>query len=665
MPKTPSRAAFLAALAISSPALRAEITLAPLFQDGAVLQRDKAAPVWGKATPGKEVTITFAGQTKTATADTGGRWIVSLDPLSASAEGRTLSATEAGLPAKEVKDILVGEVWLCSGQSNMEWTISSTTAENQAVAAKGPVPSMRLFQVPKLVSNKRQETVKAKWVPATPDTAKSFSAVGYFFGKMLAEELKVPVGMIHSSWGGSRIEPWWADEGLAETPELAGLYKTRITKQPGFPEYDLPFKNHVTAVRAWTEEAEKAIAAGQPVPDMPPAPELLKAGSGAETGTYQAMIHPLVPYALRGFLWYQGESNSYEGMDYVAKQKALLAGWRKQFRAPDAPFLYVQIAPYFYNEGSKENIPKFWCAQQAFLKVPHSGMAVTNDIGNPKDIHPKEKMEVARRLFLWAMADTYGKKDTVYSGPLFKGYKVTEKGIEINFDHTGGGLASRDGKPLSWFEIAGADNQFKPATATISADGKTLLVTSPDVAKPDRVRYAWDQIAEPNLMNKEGLPAGAFHTHWPVDPTLGDNLLKGKPHVSSHPNTYGWDGGLTDGTWGNGNPACYATDPSPTFPKTATIDMGSVKEIQTIVYGTPLAGATKTVAVSISEDGQNFTEVGRNDFPPKKASRAEARFAPKKARYVRVSFIANHPPQDDFGNTFAFLSEVEAYGPQK
>ena len=650
---------------LSTSAVQAEITLAPLFQDGAVLQREKPAPVWGKATPGKAVTVTFAGQTKKVTADASGRWMAALDPLSTNAEGRPLNVTEEGLPAKEVKNVLVGEVWLGSGQSNMEWNVGSTTPENKAVAAKGPVPLLRLFQVPKKVSNKRQETVDAKWVEATSQTAPGFSAVGYFFGKFLAEELNVPVGIIHSSWGGSRIEPWWADEGLKEVPELAGLYEQRIKKQPGFLEYDNAFKKYVTDVRTWSETAQKALDGGFPVPDMPAGPELLKAGSGAETGTYQAMIHPLVPYALRGFLWYQGESNSGEGMAYTLKQQALLAGWRKQFRAPEAPFLFVQLAPYFYNTGTEHVIPQFWMAQQAFLKVPHSGMAVTNDIGNPKDIHPKEKMEVARRLFLWAMADTYGKRGTVYSGPLYKGYKVTDKGIEISFDHTGGGLATRDGKAPTLFEIAGADAQFQPAEATISTDGKMLLVSSPNVAKPDRVRFAWSQVAAPNLMNKEGLPAGAFNTHWPVDPSLGTNLLKGKPHKSSHPNTYGWDLGLTDGNWGTHAPTAYATDASDTFPKTVTADLGDVRDIQAIIYGTPSIGATKTVAVSVSEGGKDFTEVDRHDFPAKKAAKAEARFAPKKARYIRATFIANHAAQDDFGNTFAFLSEIEAYGPVK
>lgn len=653
--------AFVALLCVST--AQAEISLAPLFQDGAVLQREKPVPVWGKASPGKEVTVSFAGQTKKATADAIGRWQVVLDPLTTSLEGRSLGVTETGLPTKEVKNVLVGEVWLGSGQSNMEWTVNKTTPANKAVAEKGPVPLLRLFQVPRVVNNKRQDTLNAKWTEADPQSSASFSAVGYFFGKFLTEELKVPVGIIHSSWGGSRIEPWWADEGLKDIPELANLYRERVKKQPGFPEYDQAFKTYVDAVNVWSANAKKALDGGFPVADMPTAPELLKVGSSAETGTYQAMIHPLVPYALRGFLWYQGESNSTEGMDYVAKQEALLAGWRKQFQAPDAPFLYVQIAPFFYNKDAEELVPRFWWAQQAFLKVPHSGMAVTNDIGNTKDIHPTEKMEVARRLFLWAMADTYGKKNIVYSGPLFKSYKVTPNGIEISFDHTGGGLATRDGKAPTLFEIAGQDSQFQPADATISADGKTILVSSAKVEKPDRVRFAWSQSAEPNLINKEGLPAGAFYTHYPIDPTLGINLLKGKPHVSSHPNPHGWDKGLTDGVWGTRAPTAYATDASEKFPKTATIDMGSVQDVQAIVYGTPSIGATKTVAVSISEDGQNFTEVGRHDFPTKKAAQAEARFAPRKARYIRASFIGNHPVQDEFVNTFGFLSEIEAYGP--
>jgi sialate O-acetylesterase len=643
--------------------LAAEVTLAPLFQDGAVLQRDATVPVWGQASGSGRVSVSFGGQTKTTIADAAGRWLVELDKMPASAEGRTLAVIETGSPAVEVKDVLVGEVWLGSGQSNMQWSIAQTRKEDQELAASGPVPLLRLFDVPRVLNHARQETVNAKWTPATPETARGFSAVGYFFGRELAGELKVPVGIIHSSWGGSRIEPWWAEEGLEGIPDLAETRKNRLAKSPGFPEYDKAFRKFVSDIGAWSAAAATALDKQQPVPAMPNPPAKLALGHAAETGTYQAMIHPLVPYALRGFLWYQGESNNGEGMLYTTKKRALIEGWRKQFRAPQAPFLFVQLAPYNYGDNRKFDLPGIWAAQQETLKIPHTGMAVINDIGNVSDIHPNNKSEVARRLALWAFADTYGKPGIVKSGPLFSGYKVTAEGISVSFDHTGGGLATRDGAAPKWFEIAGPDGVYQPADAKFSADGKSILLTSSAVAKPDRARFAWSQVAEPNLMNKEGLPAGAFNTHWPVDPTLGKKVSGGKPHVSSHPNPYDWNGGVTDGTWGNNSQNCYATDQSPTFPKTVTVDLGSVRTLHAVLYGTPDVGATKTVAVSISEDGKTFTEVGRTDFPPKQATRAEARFKPSKARYVRATFLENHPAQDHYGAGFSFLSELEAYEP--
>lgn len=517
---------WMALLLLVQPAA-AEVTLAPLFQDGGVLQRDKAVPVWGRATAGKAVTVSFAGQIQTTTADAGGKWQISLLPMPASADGRTLGVTEAGLPPVEIKGLVVGEVWLASGQSNMQWKVSQARPKDQAVAAEGPVPLMRFFDVPRVLNHTRQETVNAKWSPATPETARQFSAVGYFFGKQLAEELKVPIGIIHSSWGGSRIEPWWAEEGLPGVEALAETRTRRLAGSPGFPEYDKPFRSHVSVIREWADQAAKALDTGAPAPAMPQGPELLKLGHNAETGTYQAMIHPLVPYALRGFLWYQGESNNGEGMLYFEKKKALIAGWRKQFGAAEAPFLFVQLAPFGYGADRAEGLPGIWLAQQETLKIPHTGMAVTNDIGNLKDIHPNNKSDVGRRLALWAMADTYGKTELVKSGPLFAEAKVTAAGIAIRFDHGGGGLTTRDGKPPTWFEVAGGDGTFHPAEAKISADGKSLMLTSSKVPKPDRARFAWSQLAEPNLMNREGLPAAAFNTHWPVDPTTGRNVTNG------------------------------------------------------------------------------------------------------------------------------------------
>ena len=657
-----SEIAVLGLLMLAQPTA-AEVSLAPLFRDGGVLQREKPVPVWGHAAAGKSVTVTFGGQTKTTAADASGRWQISLAPMPANAEARTMNVIESGSNAIKVNDLLVGEVWIGSGQSNMEFLVRQTRQEDQAAAAAGPVPLMRLFTVPRELSNVRQETMKGRWSLATPETAKDFSAVAYFFGKKLAEELNVPVGMIDSSWGGSRIEPWWAEEGLAGIEDLAEMKNRRLARSPGFSEYDKPFRRYVDSVRSWTDGAAKALDAGFLAPDMPAAPELLKVGHTADVGLYQAMIHPLVPYALRGFLWYQGESNNGEGMLYTSKMQALIAGWRNQFKAADAPFLFVQLAPYNYGETRTTDLPGIWWAQQEALKISHTGMAVTNDIGDVQDIHPTNKGEIARRLALWALADTYGRTDLVKSGPLFAKYKVTESGIAIGFNHTGSGLTTRDGKPPTLFEIAGIDGNYLPAEAEITADGKTLFLTHPSIAKPDRARFAWSQIAEPNLMNKEGLPAGAFNTHWPVDPTLGHKVSGGKSFESSHPNTHGWNAGVTDGNWGSSPPNCYATDDIPTFPKTVTVDLGSVREIHAIGYGTPEVGSTKTIAVSISEDGKNFTEVGRNEFPAKKATGARARFQPTTARFVRATFVDHYSQQDKFSENFGFLSELEAYAP--
>lgn len=493
--------------------LAAEISLAPLFQDGAVLQRDMPVPVWGRANPGSKVTVGFAGQKETTTADSGGAWMISLRPMTASREGREMTVSATDQANAIIKEIWVGEIWLASGQSNMQWSVAQARKEDQDEAAAGPVPGLRLFQVPRTLSPVRQESVDAKWSDATPESARSFSAVGYFFGKILAKELNVPIGIIHSSWGGSRIEPWWAEEGLEGISELGELRKRRLERSPGFQPFDTAFAGYLDATERWLESTRKAMKLGLVRPEAPKAPEMLKLGHNQETGTYQAMIHPLVPYALRGMLWYQGESNNGEGMQYTAKMRALIAGWRKQFRVAEAPFLFVQLAPYQYGANLADHaLPEIWAAQQAALTIPHTGMAVTNDIGAPANIHPGNKSEVARRLSLWALADTYGRKDLVKSGPLFTDAVFRDGRVQVKFDHTGSGLKTRDGKTPSHFEIAGDDGNFRPAVAEISADGTSLSLLSQEVPDPKQARFAWSQVAEPNLMNAEGLPAGAFHT---------------------------------------------------------------------------------------------------------------------------------------------------------
>lgn len=498
-------------LCVSYGTLNAELVLAPLFQDGAVIQRDKSVPVWGRGTPGKTVRVDFAGQNKSGQVDKAGRWAVMLDAIPGNAKPQSMTIRE-GEERREIRDLLVGEVWLASGQSNMEWPIAKSRSEDQEIAKTRDIPLLRLFQVQHGLSHSRKETLKGTWRNARADNLADYSAVAYFFGRNLVEKLDVPVGVIQSAWGGSRIEPWWAEEGLDGLPELAEVAIQRLAKSPGFSAYDEAYRKFISEVDAWTLRATEALDRGEHPLNMPKEPGLLKLGHNGETGTYQAMIHPLVPYALRGFLWYQGESNNGEGMAYTSKMEALIRGWRHQFGAADAPFLYVQLAPYRYPQKKPDDLPRIWMAQQAALRIPNTGMVVTNDIGNPKDIHPVNKSEVGRRLAVLALADTYGIPDLVKSGPLFHKYQVTGNELVIHFTGTGTGLATRGGGTPDHFEIAGADGVYHPAKAEIAIDGKSLRLSSDKVPLPQHARFAWNDTAEPNLMNKEALPAAAFAT---------------------------------------------------------------------------------------------------------------------------------------------------------
>jgi sialate O-acetylesterase len=497
------------------PLMGADLLLAPLFQDGAVLQRDRDIPVWGKASPNAEVTVSFAGQRIITQAGPDGRWLVHLPSQSANAVPQEMTISSSG-EILTIKNILIGEVWLASGQSNMGWRINQSRREDQDMATQGPVPSLRIFTVPRELHHAPQFSVGGNWQPATPDTVPQFTAVGYFFGRNLVENLGVPVGIINSSWGGSKIEPWWDEEGLDGIGELTKIREERRPMVYGTPEYRSKVREYAIAMSAWSKQALTALDAGQDAPLAPGAPPpLLSLGRDKETGLYQAMIHPLAPYAIRGFVWYQGEGNVADGMLYAAKKRALIQGWRKRFQSPDAPFFFVQIAPYNYGKARPDQLPQFWVAQQKTLAIPNTGMVVTLDIGNVRDIHPRNKSEVGRRLALWALADTYGLTEMVKSGPLYLTHRVADDTIVVEFEHLGSGLATRDDKSPSHFEIAGSDGKFKPAITEISEDGRTIILRSAEVTSPQQARFAWHKTAEPNLMNREGLPAAAFHTHWP------------------------------------------------------------------------------------------------------------------------------------------------------
>lgn len=655
--KTSRLLPFISLLGLCSVPALAEVKLPALFTDGAVLQRDREVAIWGWAAPGKEVTVTFGAQKKQATAAADGSWLVKLAAMPASAEGREIRAAETGGNEVVVKDVLVGEVWVASGQSNMEWNVGGSREEDKASASSTPLPLVRMIAVPKKVTHARQQDFQGKWLPALPEHVMGFSAVGYFFARNIHEQVKVPVGIINSSWGGTRIDPWLAEEGFSQVPELAEMAQQRAEQLPGQAAYETKFTAHLKATRDWCDAAEAAAKSQAPVPPQPATLALLPLQS--QTGMYQAMIHPLRNYGVKGFLWYQGESNNGEGMLYFQKMKVLINGWRQQFGVADAPFLFVQLAPFTY--GSKA-LPEIWTAQQSALKVPHTGMAVINDIGNVKDIHPRNKSEVGRRLALWALDRTYGIKQKAVSGPLYQSYKIEGNRIVLSFEHLGSGLATRDGAAPTLFEIAGTDGTFYPATAQISADGTTVALTAAQVEKPFQARFAWAETAEPNLINKEGLPAGAFHTHWPEDPTVGKNLSRGKAFVSSHENQHGWNTGVTDGAYGDAAPQAYATSEAEGFPKHVTVDLGAIEQVALIRFGVPKVGSTKTIAISVSSDGKTFEEVGRHDFAPLTNARTDLRIDAKPVRFVRATFVANHEKQQDgFSLNFGFLSELEAF----
>lgn len=492
-------------LAFALPALaHAEVRVPAVIGSHMVLQREMPLPIWGWGAPGEKVTITLGDKTESTTTGEDGKWQVKLPAMKSG--GGPLTLRIVGSNTIELTDILIGEVWVGSGQSNMQWNVKQSANPDKEIAA-GNYPKIRLFFVPLVPSGTPAPDVQSKWNVCSPETVGDFSAVAYFFGRELHKSLDVPVGMIATSWGGTRIEPWIPPVGFkSQQPALKAEFDSVQATRMG---YQKTLRLSADILKPWLASAEKAIAAGKEIPDPPPLPNHPLNSSGAPTGLYNGMIHPIVPFAIRGALWYQGESNRGQGMHYHDLMKGLISGWRTVWNEGDFPFLYVQLAPYRYG-GSATQLPEIWEAQTATLSVPNTGMAVTTDIGNVNDIHPANKQEVGRRLSLWALAKTYGKEDIVYSGPQYESMSVDLEEITLKFKYAEGGLASRDHEALTWFSIAGDDKKFVPATATISGD--TVVVQSPQVSAPVAVRFAWHQLAEPNLVNKAGLPAIPFRT---------------------------------------------------------------------------------------------------------------------------------------------------------
>ena len=481
---------------------QADVKLPNVIGSNMVLQRDLEVPIWGKADPAEKVTVTIAGQTVSGEADAKGRWSVKLAKLK---DEGPHEMTVTGKNEIKLSNILVGEVWVGSGQSNMQMAVQqSVNGGDEVKAAKHP--KIRLFLVPLVPSGTPADDVNARWVECSPETVPGFSAVLYFFGREIHQQVKAPVGLIATSWGGTWIEPWIPPAGFAAVPELQGELDGL---NAALKNYDQQLKWEIPALEDWVAKAKAAQLAGEDVPPLPYVPGHPLNSHLAATGLYNGMVHGIVPFGIRGALWYQGESNRGKRMHYNDLMKGLIAGWRKVWGQGDFQFLFVQLAPFNYGNDPNHELAHIWEAQAATLKVPNTGMAVITDIATVNDIHPPNKQDVGKRLALWALAQTYGQKDVVYSGPLYDSMSDDLENAVIKFKHSAG-LKSRDGKPLTWFTIAGADKKFYKANAEIKGD--TVIVSSPDVAKPVAVRFGWHQLAEPNLVNKADLPASPFRT---------------------------------------------------------------------------------------------------------------------------------------------------------
>lgn len=480
-----------------------KLSLGSLFTDHAVLQRDTTVPVWGKAAPGTKVTVDFAGQEKQAVADDKGRWSIALDPLAASAEGRTLTVKADSSDAPlTLADILVGEVWVCSGQSNMGFGLSGSVNGPEAIAAAGDA-QLRLFNAHATAVDEPQETIGGAWAVDSPQSTPSFSAVAYFFGLELRKHVKVPVGLIKSAVGGTVAEAWTPRADLEANPTLKPLLDRQTALVAAAPQALEAYKKNEPELLAKYEEAvAKAKAAKLPLPRKPQFADPEK-NANRPFGLYNGSIAPLQPYAIRGAIWYQGESNSSRGKEYQILFPAMIAGWRKAWGRGDFPFLFVQITPH------SAMSPEVREAQRVTVETtPNTAMAVTVDVGDARDIHPKQKQPIGVRLGMAARALAYG-ESVEYSGPTYDSIAVQGNVAKLKFKHLGGGLVAKDGE-LRGFTIAGADGMFAPAKATI--DGDSIVVLSESVAEPVMVRYGWSNVPDVNLWNKAGLPASPFQT---------------------------------------------------------------------------------------------------------------------------------------------------------
>jgi sialate O-acetylesterase len=501
----------------------AEVRLPRLFSDHAVLQRDKPLPVWGWAERGETVTVELGRERAQGVANEQGRWQVVLRAQPASSEPLTLRVT--GRQAVEVRDVLLGDVWLCGGQSNMEFPLGACDARADIEEANFPL--IRHFGVGYHFAQAPQADVEGAWQVCTPQSVPGFSAVGYYFARRVQQQTGVPIGLLRSCVGGTNIECWMSQETLLTTPALEPFAKQM---RESLSLYQKELTAALPAIEAWSVLARRAADAGGEIPLPPVWPEFPfgeKRFRPRCVTLHNGMIAPLVPTSLRGVIWYQGENNAggpFEGEQYLAKKRAMVADWRKWFGDDELPFYFVQLAAWqapHDDPGRADGWAFFRDAQRRCQAIAHTGMASAVDVGDADDIHPKNKFDVGERLARWALAKQYG-EPLEPAGPMFTKLEIEGSRARVHFDPLGGGLmggrkSGREavvetaGEPLRRFAIAGAKREWKWAEARI--DGNTVVCTHPEIPEPVAVRYGFSMNpAGANLYNRAGLPASPFRS---------------------------------------------------------------------------------------------------------------------------------------------------------
>jgi len=514
------------AVAVAMSAL-ADVKLPAVISSNMVIQRGAKARIWGTADPGEEVTVSIGTRKQTAKANDKGEWAVLLEPLK---EGGPLEMAVAGKNSLKVENVLVGDVWVCSGQSNMEWSVAGSANPKEEAAAAN-FPNIRHFGLAKAVAATPLKDAKGAWAVCSPQAVSGFTAVGYFFARHLHKELGVPIGLIHTSWGGTACAPWTSRDALDAAPELKHYVPAIDAAANPTPEAKAKFEE---ALAKWKEDAAKAKEAKKQPPRPPAMPAV---GAGTPAALYNAMIAPIVPYAIRGAIWYQGESNAGRAAEYRTLFPTMIKDWRKQWGQGDFPFLFVQLASFMGVDKQPSDGGWAWVreAQDMTLSLPKTGQACIIDIGEVGDIHPRNKQDVGKRVALAALAIEYG-KEIAFSGPRFDKLAIEGNKARVTFKHAGGGLVAKpfedmkpDGPTLAkrfggvaltpelrpksdvlGFAIAGDDRKFVWAEAKI--EGAAVVVSAPGVEKPVAVRYAWGNTPVCNLYNKADLPACPFRT---------------------------------------------------------------------------------------------------------------------------------------------------------